>query len=207
MDRKKFIKLNLLSGASLTVFGLIRSRSKLNEYSFHLISSDPEKDRSRLMRLTGLSSNISSQLINPARQDLTVIKGDKIIDPFKSKDLDESITAFAYELRGRTQPGRYLLTAENQEQIKNTVLFQINNRVSEEIQLFRDYESIIIPGYIGNTEFSLTAGKLKVIRSSCNHNICKKTGEISNGKIVCVPNRLVAVINTRQNSPVDAITS
>jgi hypothetical protein len=208
MDRKDFIKLGILSGVSAALFGYFSPKGAADESSFLIISGDPAGDRKKILSLTGSSKRtvINVQPVRSSAQDLTIIKDNKIINPVTDRHIDKRISDFANELRGRKQPGNTLISVAFPHEDESSVTFEVSNNVAEKIQLFRNYESIVIPGIMGNTEFSLIDGKLSVVKASCRHNICKRMDGITKGRIICVPNKVIASINSSRNSAVDAVT-
>jgi hypothetical protein len=46
-----------------------------------------------------------------------------------------------------------------------------------------------------------------VVKASCGHSICKRMDGLTRGRIVCVPNKIIASINSSRKSAVDAVTA
>ena len=83
----------------------------------------------------------------------------------------------------------------------------VNNRLVETLDLHQSGQHTF-EGAIGEVVLQVENGSIRVIASECPNKICIRQGKIHkpNQAIVCVPNRLVAMLNGRTNSDVDAIT-
>jgi hypothetical protein len=53
---------------------------------------------------------------------------------------------------------------------------------------------------LGPVEVSIKNGTVEIQKSSCNHQICVRTGAISNqyGQIVCAPNHILICIKSTE---------
>ena len=71
-----------------------------------------------------------------------------------------------------------------------------------------DEDTLRIPGPLGVTTIRIAKGKARVLAAPCPHQLCVKTGAISNAgaMVVCVPNRVVLRIEGHSKNEVDAVT-
>ncbi len=129
--------------------------------------------------------------IEPSRQDLTIVRGGRVIDP--ASEPQGPLAELARRLRDNRTPGTFLVSLEaRRPPAKQGVVFESGGKVVETIRAGRSYRSITIPGATGDTVFSLQDGVLRVVSSSCRHQLCRRSGGVRSGRIVCAPNRLVA---------------
>jgi hypothetical protein len=91
--------------------------------------------------------------------------------------------------------------------IKELVITKQNEVVfRQRIDNFQGTRFIAIKGPLGVTRFELYKDKVRVISSPCLKKICIKQGWVSkpNQSIVCAPNRIVATIEAKADSGIDA---
>ena len=128
-------------------------------------------------------------------QEVTIVRSGVIIDPRVAPRVDSGIRDLHGLLRRRQTPATHLVSISRPSRRTSEVaVFEQNGRTVERVDRTRSYRHIEIHGTLGSTVFSLQQGQLSVVRSSCRHELCRKSGPIRSGRIVCVPNRLVASI-------------
>ncbi len=71
-----------------------------------------------------------------------------------------------------------------------------------------DEDTLRIAGPLGVTTIQIAEGRARVLDAPCPHQLCVKTGAISNAgaMVVCVPNRVVLRIEEHSKDEVDAVT-
>lgn len=175
--------------------------------SLFLITSDPDRDRERLLRITGPGKGaaVDVQLIQPAGQDLGLILNGRLVDPVQNR-VCNGLRDMAYELRRRSEQGCYFVTVSAGNQApSNEIVIEVDGRVVRRLGMNGTDTEIIVPGACGQTVFNLRDGALAVTGFSCRHGLCRKLGWVRIGRIVCAPNRLVASIG-RNGAGLDALT-
>lgn len=207
MNRRDFLKISSVAGLGLVAGVPLLEGSTRNAY--YLISDQPEADTANLLDFLSSRDRISAEIITspvkPAAQDLTVIQNGSVIDP-RSGKLNARFIQFSKDLRARRAQGHTLITIGiRQTSPKNSVRFEQDGRVIDQIDLRKNYNRIEMPGMMGKTAFQLQNGQLSVLESSCRHDLCAKMGSVKSGKIICAPNRLVATVNS-DKSVFDGIT-
>jgi hypothetical protein len=81
-----------------------------------------------------------------------------------------------------------------------TVLIYRDNMVIAQYPLTEE-KTVSVQGKIGDVEISIKNGAVKIDKSSCDHQICVRTGGISNhyGQLICAPNHILVSIRSREN--------
>lgn len=81
-----------------------------------------------------------------------------------------------------------------------TVFIYRDNTVLAQYPL-SDEKKVSVQGKIGDVEISIKNGAVKIGRSSCSHQICVRTGAITNsyGQVVCAPNHILVCIRSRES--------
>ncbi|OQX95113.1 hypothetical protein B6I21_07125 [candidate division KSB1 bacterium 4572_119] len=100
-----------------------------------------------------------------------------------------------------------LFALQRYQQPGSTVLIKIANNKIYRYNLDKDRE-INLHGPIGTTRILIHKGKVRVIHSDCPQKICVKSGWISGSFeiIVCVPNKIIIAIESKNNQYFDVIT-
>ncbi|HKJ68060.1 MAG TPA: NusG domain II-containing protein [bacterium] len=211
MDRRGFLKIASLigAGAAVSTFS-IRTPVAATERQFFLITDQPHKDAARLKQAAGIASadelSMNTTPIQPANQDLSIMWNSKLRDPLKDAAIPKSVRNFTRQLRSRPYKGHLLVTLERrQRKPDNTVEFEVDGQLMEQVNLDRDYNEIVIPGVQGNTTFRIRDGEVVVTESSCRHSLCEKVGTLHTGRIICAPNKLVATVHSTHQH-LDSIT-
>lgn len=206
MNRRDWMKL-VVAGAPAALFypgAAARPRDSL-----FIITDDPQQAIATLagaLRPVLPGMRIDQRTIAPSPQDVTIIRSGRVIDPTTDSNVDKRITDLAARLRTRRTPGTRLVSIEPRlEAQPRHIRFECDGRVVDAISADRSYSRITIPGAQGETVFSFQEGRLAVVRSSCRHELCKRTGATRSGRIICAPNRLVATVG-RGSHGLDAIT-
>lgn len=206
-DRQRFLRMAAWTGAGAAIGGLGVLPVAGGPESFFLITSDPDRDRERLLRITGPSRGaaVDVQLIQPAGQDLGLILNGRLVNPVQNRACN-GLRDMAYELRRRSEQGCYFVTisAGNQGP-SDEIVIEVDGRVVRRVGMNETDTKIVVPGMYGQTVFSLRDGALAVTKFSCRHGLCRKLGWVRTGRIVCAPNRLVASIG-RNGAGLDALT-
>jgi len=183
------------SGASLTS-------------SYFVVTDRPQELARRILELSRISrENVDITVRNVAAvaQDLAVIRDGALIDPGSTTLISDGIMRLAAELRRSPAPATHMLSIEPKTVDPGSIVFECDGHIIESINPANSYERIVIAGTHGDTVFKLSDRALSVVSSSCRHELCKATGSIRSGKIICAPNRLIATIG-KQGSIVDGIS-
>lgn len=211
MDRREFLKrATLFGGGAVAASLLFGTQAGAAETEYFLITDHPAEDTRRLLHLVGLHAGsgirVESTPIRPSAQDLSLVSGGRVIDPGQDPQITSTLRRLTTALRKRTARGHTLVHIANRgKQRKNTVRFEVNGRIVEQVNISIDYNSIVIPGAQGETTFRVQDGRLSVVTSSCRHQLCQKMGARRYGRIICAPNKLVASVSGSQNT-LDGIT-
>ena len=199
ISRRQFIIRSILLGAGTISGGLSLLSLCSRQRSYFIITDKPASDLRRLLYITKIANNkanIEYASIRPSFQDLGIVENGRLIDPIQSHGLDPDLQNFANELRSRKRVGMHLVKVDAPGLDGNdTVVFQVNSEIVEQVSLQNNYQKIILVGEEGKTSFELQNGYLSVTQASCRHEVCKKIGPIYSGRIICAPNKLVATIN------------
>ncbi len=144
------------------------------------------------IKLTKLEHNIKG--------DIFVSNNSKLVLNPK-KDFNRALLNFRENINKKT--GSYLLSIEQRDDnfIRNLIFpknnfitLQNENRVYDKIDISKNYSSVIVPGYIGNTEVEVRNRKINIINSPCRHKLCKIISITSSNTIACVPNKILIKI-------------
>jgi hypothetical protein len=81
-----------------------------------------------------------------------------------------------------------------------TVYIYQDNTVLAQYPL-SDEKTISVQGKIGDVEICIKNRAVKIEKSSCDHQICVRTGAITNsyGQLICAPNHILVCIRSREN--------
>jgi hypothetical protein len=204
MTRRDLLKMLPLAGLGLWVNG---GRAQAAP-AYFLLTDDPEGDLWRLTRAAPTSSvpvAVSRTPVAASPQDLTLLVHGVPVDPLRQR-VPAGVSALAAEMRRRQQPAHTLLAIEPQAvPVGSEVLFEVDGVLVERVRLDRTYHHIEIAGVQGTNVFKLEKGSLSVVRTSCRHELCRKAGARSSGRIICAPNRLVATM-PQSHGLVDVVT-
>jgi hypothetical protein len=213
MHRRHALKLIAAAGAgTLTVGGASSSAlfsgvvrdgpPSMENASWFLVTNEPRRDLSRLRDALGLRSlepfRISAASIAPSGQDLTVLhaadpRATRVLDPSIARAGMDAVRDLTYRMRRRRSPGTMLLSVEPRLPApRNEIAFEVDGRLIEAVPADGSWNRIEIEGRQGLTVFRLDGGCLSVTESSCRHELCRRFGARSGGRIICAPNRLVA---------------
>lgn len=200
ISRGRFLKMSVVLGVAAVAGGVPYLGLRRRDSSYFLITDRPTGDLEKLIHITRIADDkrvsIEYANIRPSLSDLSVIENGRPIDPLRAGGLDPALRDFVYELRSRKRAGKHLIKIESSRLGENDmVVFSVNGEVVERVGLRNDYRRIVIVGDQGSTSFGLQNGYLSVTQASCRHEICKKMGQVSFGRIICAPNKLVATIN------------
>ncbi len=207
-DREHFLRMVAWTGAGATLGGLGLLTGTGKPITSFLITSNPDRDRDRLLSIIdpGWNASVNVKLIQPVVQDVGLLLDGQLVDPIQNHAIN-GLRDMAYELRRRTEPGRYFVTiASNNQPPTNEITIAVDGQVVHRFGLHESHSGIVVPGKYGQTTFNLRDGALAVTGSSCRHGLCSKLGWVSEGKIICAPNRLVASIGLDKAGP-DTISS
>jgi hypothetical protein len=210
LNRRQFLKTLSFVGAGAAAVSVPLMKANAATESLFLVSSQPENDMDALSAILGekqmASADVQTAPIVPAQQDLSFIQNGQFLDPVRNR-VNNRISALADEMRRRKANGHVLVTLDfGSRRNSNFVEIEIDGEIIERIPAQRNYSDITIDGEHGATVFQLHNRILSVTQAGCRHKVCKKMGNITAGKIVCAPNKLVATINGSE-SGVDSITS
>lgn len=206
MNRRVLIRNISLAVAGGTFVSGLDWDSLEDADSYSIVTDNPGEARATLRRFECDQQHgyaVTTTTIGPAPQDFAVVRTGKLVDP-------EALTGWERDLledlRGRKSFGHSVVTAERRSrQPIGTVDFRVKGRLLERISLDESYGQIEIAGVHGATIFTVDNGQVYVRSSSCRHQLCRKCGKVTSGRIVCAPNRLVATVSGSR-SPYDAIT-
>ncbi len=210
MDRRGFLKLASLVGAGAVASAIpLTRRAEGQEAQYYLVTGSPDRDLARLLdhlEIRRSSVRITTSPITATNQDLSIILGGEVVDPVRGNQGNRKLKDMALRLRERSDLGPTLLTVTPWESRENNlVTFEVNGKVEDQLPLNRDFESIIISGSHGDTEFQIKQGIVSVTHSSCKNQVCRSMSGITNGRIICAPNKLVASVRNT-GFAVDSIT-
>lgn len=194
MNRRDWLKL-LAAGAPAALLASHRAGWARDDV-YLVVTDDPEPVVASILKTIGRSARVHQRPVAPSPQDLTIIREGAVIDPRIADGVDRPTRDLIAYLRSKRTPGTRLVTIDQGPREKShRVYFEHDGQIVESVDRRKSYQRIVVPGTQGSTEFSLMEGKLRVIRSSCRHELCRRSGSIRSGRIVCVPNRLVASID------------
>lgn len=209
ISRRQFIIRSILFGAGTISGGLSLLSLCSRQRSYFIITDKPASDLRRLLYITKIANNkanIEYASIRPSFPDLGIVENGRLIDPIQSHGLDPDLQNFAHELRSRKRVGMHLVKVDAPGLDGNdTVVFQVNGEIVEQVSLQNNYQKIILVGEEGKTSFKLQNSFLSVTQAPCRYKVCREMGPINCGKIICAPNKLVATINPTYRL-VDGIT-
>ena len=100
-----------------------------------------------------------------------------------------------------------LIALSHLRQPGDFVTIEVNGQVVHRLDLNISRE-VKVNGSIGETIIKISQNSAQVVHSDCPEKICVKTGEIhlAGEMIVCVPNKVVIKINSKQKNQFDVIT-
>lgn len=100
-----------------------------------------------------------------------------------------------------------LIALSHLRQPGDFVTIEVNGQVVHRLDLNISRE-VTVKGPIGETIIKISQNSAQVVHSDCPEKICVKTGEIhlAGEMIVCVPNKVVIKINSKQKNQFDVIT-
>ncbi|NNE45731.1 MAG: hypothetical protein HKN37_03635 [Rhodothermales bacterium] len=177
--------------------------------SYFLITDNPRSAVAAMLSTSAIDRatvRIDTRAIAPAAQDLTIIRNGRVVDPGRTANLDPRLKQLVVDLRSRRSPGTALVSVEPRaESSSSHVVFEYDGRIVDTVRRDRAFENITVRGAQGDTVFSLSDGQLTVVRSSCRHELCMRSGAVRSGRIICAPNRVVATLG-HSGSALDAIT-
>ena len=209
MNRREWVRLMAAGGAAVALpSGLLRA-AVADDWMLLAITDTPAATLRRIVSSLGIRRadvRTSMRAIPPAPQDLTMVRAGTVINPATDPSVDNQLRDCAVQLRGATAPGRFIVGVQSaRSRDDDRVTFRCDGRIIESLDTRSTYRKIRIPGTQGDTVFALEEGRLTVLTSSCRHELCRKSGPVSTGRIVCAPNRVVASVG-KQSAGVDAIT-
>lgn len=87
----------------------------------------------------------------------------------------------------------------------NVAIFKENRLIAT--YPLEENRNVIVKGFKGPVEVLIKNRMVSVIRSTCPHQICVKSGRISrpHAQIVCAPNHILVTITSSENDTLDAI--
>ena len=193
MKRRDVLKLLSLGAAGLTGgFFTIQFFSK-EAPAIVFLTDQPTTDLFYVLKQLKQYSDyrISEQPISPVPQDATLFLHGKLTDPFVD-GTPHWFKTFTHQLRSRKRPATALIALEPETDVrKESIIIKSNGQIVDVLEVSRNYADIIVPGQLGKTHLSLQDGTISVTRASCKHKLCQKQGAISEGHLICAPNRLV----------------
>jgi hypothetical protein len=80
----------------------------------------------------------------------------------------------------------------------------VNNKLAYTLPLNVD-RNIHVKGPIGTTIIEISRGLVRISDSPCNNKICIQHGWIRKGSVVCLPNRILVLIQSG-SSGIDAVS-
>jgi len=166
LNRRDFLKFSSLAGAGLIAGGFaLVGTGRAAERSYFLLSDRPKADIEELLamidRPAGMQYQVTTRPAGPSTQDLTVIEAGNVIDPSKTSALSNQLREFAIKLRSRENAGAYFVELEpKSSSSQGSVIFTVDGNIVEQIDLYSEYENIVIPGTQGDTGFSLKSGRI-----------------------------------------------
>ncbi len=207
MNRRDWMKI-LAAGVPAALISQ-RITAGPSQDSYFLVTNDPRSAVAAMLSTGAIdrtSVRIDTRAIAPAAQDLTIIRKGRVIDPGRTANLDPRLEQVVVDLRSRRLPGTALVSVEPRvESSSHHVVFEYDGRIVDTVRRDRAFENITVRGAQGDTVFSLSDGQLTVVRSSCRHELCMRSGAIRSGRIICAPNRIVASVG-HSGGVLDAIT-
>ncbi len=194
MNRRDWLKMLAAGAPAAVLYPHIAQAAHSDTYL--IVTDNPDRVLATIKPKLPQNALIENRRVEPSLQDLTIIRNGAIVDPRLAADVDPGVHDLVAYLRSRSAPGTRLVTIEPHPVPRSReVRFEQAGQVVEYIDLSKSYREIVIRGTQGPTVFSLDEGRLRVVRSSCRHELCKRSGAIGSGRLVCVPNRLVASVD------------
>ncbi len=222
MKRRDFLKTGALVAGALSLPAFAKgfsSKDLVTGSSLSIITNDADSAAllaQAFFTKTGIKDRLKYEEFDLAGEysgDIVFVENGKLIN-FRAENDDKSklISEMASKLGlpaklKNPKFVRFLSIADSSNENKSVRIFS-NNTLVKEIQLNNEQVRFSVDGVIGNSEFQLSKVGIKVVGAPCGHKTCMKLGtaSITGESLVCIPNRVRAVVYGAQNSLIDAIT-
>ncbi|MBK7866044.1 MAG: NusG domain II-containing protein [Ignavibacteriales bacterium] len=102
---------------------------------------------------------------------------------------------------------KFIAVGEADNSDKTIKIFS-NNSLVKEIKLKKELVNFSVEGVQGTSEFQISQNGIKAISAPCGHKTCLKLGTASivGDSLVCIPNKLRAVVYGNGGGLLDAIS-
>jgi hypothetical protein len=84
------------------------------------------------------------------------------------------------------------------------VVIEVGGKAVYTLTLDTDRE-VTVEGMHGDAVVEVKDGKVRMKEARCDNHICVKQGWITQGTIVCLPNRIVVIVGAGMKKEIDAI--
>lgn len=222
MKRRDFLRNGLLIAGAASIPGLAKpflSKNLVTGTSLTIITD--EVDKAAALGQTFFSKiNIKSRLkyeeydlIGNHTGDLVFVREGNLFDFRNSEDssagLLKEIATKLHLPTNLKNPKlvKFIAVGETDNSDKTIKIFS-NNSLVKEIKLKKELVSFSVDGVQGTSEFQISQKGIKAISAPCGHKTCLKLGTASivGDSLVCIPNKLRAVVYGNGGGLLDAIS-
>lgn len=222
MKRRDFLRNGLLIAGAVSIPGFAKSFTKNNLVtgtSLTIITDDSDK-AAALGQSFFAKMNLKSRLKYEEFDLIGSYTGDVVFvnegNLFNFKTSDDANAKLLKEIASKLNLPANLknpkvvkfIAVGDVENSDKTIKIFSNNSLVKEIKLKKELVSFSVEGVQGNSEFQISQNGIKAISAPCTHKTCLKLGHTSivGDSIVCLPNKLRAVVYGNGGGLLDAIS-
>jgi hypothetical protein len=222
MKRREFLRNGLLIAGAVSIPGLAKpllSKNLVTGTSLTIITDDVDK-AAALGQSFFSKMNIKSRLkyedydlTGNHTGDLVFINNGVLFD---FKNTDDSNARLLKEIASKLHlPSNFknpklvkFISVGDAENSEKTIKIFSNNSLVKEIKLKKELVNFSVEGVQGTSEFQISQTGIKAISAPCGHKTCLKLGTASivGDSLVCIPNKLRAVIYGNGGGLLDAVS-
>ncbi len=222
MKRREFLRNGLLIAGAVSIPGLAKpllSKNLVTGTSLTIITDDVDK-AAALGQSFFSKMNIKSRLkyedydlTGNHTGDLVFINNGVLFD---FKNTDDSNARLLKEIAAKLHlPSNFknpklvkFISVGDAENSEKTIKIFSNNSLVKEIKLKKELVNFSVEGVQGTSEFQISQTGIKAISAPCGHKTCLKLGTASivGDSLVCIPNKLRAVIYGNGGGLLDAVS-
>ncbi|GAB1444373.1 hypothetical protein MASR2M39_32310 [Ignavibacteriales bacterium] len=222
MKRREFLRNGLLIAGAVSIPGLAKpllSKNLVTGTSLTIITDDVDK-AAALGQSFFSKMNIKSRLkyedydlTGNHTGDLVFINNGVLFD---FKNTDDSNARLLKEIAAKLHlPSNFknpklvkFISVGDAENSEKTIKIFSNNSLVKEIKLKKELVNFSVEGVNGTSEFQISQTGIKAISAPCGHKTCLKLGTASivGDSLVCIPNKLRAVIYGNGGGLLDAVS-